>query len=300
MTSIQRSPRPERRRHELPPDSPPSTPDATGLSGTDAIETQSTAEANISLGTRMWDLTRNAALLVGLWFAYALVRTLTSDEFSTAIENAQQVIDFQNAIGLPSEVHMQRFLLDHPGLIKAANTFYMWVHFPLTGVFVIWVMLRHRHVFPVIRDALILLTAAAMVLHVAFPLAPPRFIPGFFDTGALFGPSPYSLSASQAANTIAAMPSLHVGWAFVIAISVVTLTRSRWRYLAFLHPLVTSAVVVATANHYWVDAIVAILLVIGAWEFSARLAHHQLLKPRHESELEPSDADGDLQLTSSP
>jgi hypothetical protein len=60
------------------------------------------------------------------------------------------------------------------------------------------------------------------------------------------------------------MPSLHVGWALLIAIVVVQTAKSRWRWVAVLHPLLTVMVVVATANHYWVDAIAAALLLMVA------------------------------------
>ena len=59
------------------------------------------------------------------------------------------------------------------------------------------------------------------------------------------------------ANQFAAMPSLHFGWALMVAIGLIAATRSRWRWLWLLHPLVTLLVIVGTANHYWLDAIVA-------------------------------------------
>ena len=61
------------------------------------------------------------------------------------------------------------------------------------------------------------------------------------------------------------MPSLHVGWALVVAIGVLSICQSRWKWLILAHPILTGLVVVATANHYWTDAIVAILLVGIVW-----------------------------------
>ena len=57
------------------------------------------------------------------------------------------------------------------------------------------------------------------------------------------------------------MPSVHVGWALIIAIAVITVSRSRWRWLAAGYPALTLLVVVVTANHFWLDGIVAGLLV---------------------------------------
>jgi PAP2 superfamily len=58
---------------------------------------------------------------------------------------------------------------------------------------------------------------------------------------------------------------------------VITASRSRWRWLAVLYPMLTTLVVVVTANHYWLDGVVAGLLVAGALGLqkagrSARLA----------------------------
>lgn len=235
------------------------------------------------LGSRPWrvlvDLLVNVALLAVLWIAYSSVRRLTADEKPLAVLNAWKIVDFQNAIGLPNEARLQTFVIGHETVIRALNSFYMWGHFSITGAFLAWVFFARRHQFPVVREAMIFLTAAGLLIHTVFPLAPPRLLPSFVDTGALFGPSPYSLDASAAANQIAAMPSLHVGWSLVVAISMITLTKGRYRFLFLIHPLLTTSAVILTANHYWTDAIVAVLLVAGAWEFSARLAHHELLQP---------------------
>ena len=60
------------------------------------------------------------------------------------------------------------------------------------------------------------------------------------------------------ADQLSAMPSVHVGWALIVGLGVVHISRSRWRWLALLHPLVTVLVVVVTANHYWMDGILEV------------------------------------------
>ncbi len=238
-----------------------------------AIKDATVASSRPSTALRAVDFARNVAILGALYFLYAFVRQLTADDVTTAFANARNLVAFQNAVGLPSETILQSPLLRHPQIVTAANTFYMWVHFPGTAAFLIWAWYRHPNRFGVIRASLISLTTAGLLLHLLFPLAPPRKLPsvGYIDTGATFGPSPYDLAASSAANQIAAMPSLHVGWALLVAISVIALSRSRFRFLILAHPILTTLVVVVTANHYWTDAIIAALLVAGSWLFMARL-----------------------------
>lgn len=214
--------------------------------------------------SRLLDLAVNAVLLGLLWLAYVTVRRVTADDWGQAFFNSGRVLQLQQALGLPSERAFQSLLLGHRLIIRAANSYYMWAHFPVTVAFLTWSFFAHRHRFGAIRNTFIAVTGAGLVLHLLYPLAPPRKLPGFIDTGVVFGPSPYDLGASEAANQIAAMPSLHVAWAVIVAIGTVTLSRGRWRYLAIAHAVITALVVVLTANHYWIDVIVALLLVAGA------------------------------------
>jgi membrane-associated phospholipid phosphatase len=84
---------------------------------------------------------------------------------------------------------------------------------------------------------------------------------GMLDTGMLFGESVYSPPGTGIANQYAAMPSLHVAWAALVAIALIVTLRSRWRWLALVHPILTMLVVVATANHYWIDGLVGLVLL---------------------------------------
>jgi hypothetical protein len=93
---------------------------------------------------------------------------------------------------------------------------------------------------------------------------------GFVDTGALFGPNVYGPpEGGSIANQFAAMPSLHIGWAVLVALGFIVAMRSRWRWLWILHPVMTILVVVGTANHWWLDGAVAVLLLAGALAVSA-------------------------------
>ena len=58
------------------------------------------------------------------------------------------------------------------------------------------------------------------------------------------------------------MPSVHVGWSLLVAWAVITISPSRHRWWILAHPVLTVFVVVATANHFWLDGIVAALLLV--------------------------------------
>ena len=90
------------------------------------------------------------------------------------------------------------------------------------------------------------------------PVAPPRFLGyGVVDIGRLFNQTVYQSVAKGSADQLAAMPSVHEGWAILVAVVVFVSTKSRWRWVVLLHPIFMMYVVVCTGNHYWVDCIVA-------------------------------------------
>jgi hypothetical protein len=203
-------------------------------------------------------------LLVTLFVAYRLGRLAITGHDDLAIANAWRVWDVERLLMLPDEETLQDWALQWPDLLKAANWYYVIVHFPVTLAFLAWGWLRRPPAeYRWARRLIITLTAFAMLVHVVMPLAPPRMLSslGFLDTMATFGPSAYDGGAATVANQFAAMPSLHVGWALLIALVVVRTARHRLRWLVIAHPVLTTLVVVVTANHYWVDAVVVALLL---------------------------------------
>ncbi|MFJ1597219.1 phosphatase PAP2 family protein [Streptomyces sp. NPDC088261] len=216
-------------------------------------------------------LVRELLLVVGLFLVYKLGRQLADGRTGEAFGNAHDVWNFERAVRLPSESAVQGALLHSDTLVHVVNTYYATVHFPATVLFLAWLYWRRPVHYVWSRRVLTALTGAALVLHLLVPLAPPRMLAstGLVDTGRVFGPSVYGASpaSDQLSNQFAAMPSLHVGWALMVAVGLIAATRSRWRWLWLLHPLMTLFVVVSTANHYWLDAIVAVALLGVALAF---------------------------------
>jgi outer membrane biosynthesis protein TonB len=148
-----------------------------------------------------------------------------------------------------------------------------------------------------IRRSLVILTSAALLGHLAFPLAPPRMLPqlGFVDTGILYDMSVYGAhGANSLANQYAAMPSLHVAWAALVAVGLIVSTNVWWRWFWLIHPVITLAVVVVTANHYWLDGIIGIILLAIALAVTVRSRPSLLTAERAktaETDAEKPDAD---------
>ena len=215
--------------------------------------------------TRRPPLLRELALVTALFLVYKLGRLLADGHEARAFANAGGVWDAERALRLPDEASVQGLLLHSETLVHLANTYYAAVHFPATLAFLAWLYWRRPEHYRWSRRVLAALTGAALALHLLIPLAPPRMLAttGLLDTAQAYGPSVYGASpaADSLANQFAAMPSLHFGWALMVAIGLMSATRSRRRALWLPHPLLTLLVIVGTANHYWLDALVAGVLL---------------------------------------
>jgi hypothetical protein len=218
-----------------------------------------------------WRSRYGAQLLVeigicgGLLAIYRAIRTVNRTDLQAAFANARDIVRLEQWLGLPFEDDLQRFLLDHPTLIKLLNHYYIWFHFPAAIALLLWLYFRHADRYVAIRNLMAFATFAALLIHLLFPLAPPRMMSGFVDTMREFGPNIYPKNALDgAANQIAAMPSLHFGWAMIEAMAVISVLKSRWRWLILIHPALMTLSIIATANHWWIDAAAAAILILGA------------------------------------
>ncbi len=62
------------------------------------------------------------------------------------------------------------------------NHYYILFHFPTAIALLLWLYLRHPDRYLPFRNLMAVVTFAALVIHLVFPLAPPRMMTGFVDT----------------------------------------------------------------------------------------------------------------------
>ena len=203
-------------------------------------------------------------LVVGLWLFYLLGRHLFEGSGHVARTHADDVWSLERTLRLPSEASLQGWFLHSDAAVRVVNGIYRYVHFPAMVGTLTLLYVRRRDVYRWFRNVLVLTTGLALVGHIAYPLAPPRLEPGFgiVDTGRKFGQSTYAGKPGTGfTNQLAAMPSMHVAWAALIAFTVVLCLRTPWRWLAPLYAGLILVVVVVTGNHYWLDGLVGLLLL---------------------------------------
>jgi len=189
--------------------------------------------------------------------AYALVRLAIHSGRHSAFGHAAQLWQAERHVHLTVEPFLNHLTAAHPVLAGAAGYYYGLPHFLVTPLVLAWLYLRRPAAFGRLRSALVLATAAANIVFWAWPAAPPRLsVRGMTDilvTSDILGAA-HPHGATSLVNLYAAMPSLHVAWAAWCAVAIVIATRSRWRHLVWFYPATTTLVVLASANHFLLDA----------------------------------------------
>ncbi len=198
------------------------------------------------------------AVLFGLW---QRAGELSQHSTTAAFDRGRWINDAERLLRLPNERRLEVALVVHPQLGQWANLYYAAVHLTSAGAMLFWLFWRHREKYPRVRTLLAIFTGTALLVQ-TLAVAPPRLMPelGFFDIAQRYGQSVYA-NAGFSAQELLAMPSVHIGWAVVVAGAVLCAGVGRWRYLVMLHPLITLYVVTATGNHWWLDSVASVVLL---------------------------------------
>ena len=215
--------------------------------------------------------------ILAFYGVYMGIRFITPNRIGEAFEHASEVTSVESTLGVYHELAVNHFAARHHGLAVFATYYYVTLHYVVTTLVLVWLWRSRHRAYAPLRSALVFASAIALVLYAAWPLAPPRFaMTGAVDT--VDDVLSQGHGVSSLVNQIAAMPSMHVGWALWCAVVVVTTVRTRWRHLAWLYPIVTTAVVVLTANHYLLDAVGGVV-VVGVPLYLCGVRLHRLVLP---------------------
>jgi hypothetical protein len=217
-------------------------------------------------------LVKEIALLLGLFTLWRVVGSVSVLSESSAFDRGRWLWRAERALHLPNELSLQDQVLPHPALVQALNVFYLAAHVGGMAALLIWLYARHRGSYRRWRNVVVAFTGISLLIQFV-SVAPPRLVSelGFVDTAQKYGQSAYDHLGSGLVDQLSSMPSVHVGWALIACVAVVAVSRSRWRWLALAHPLLTGYAVVVTANHFWLDGVAAAALVIVTVPLTARL-----------------------------
>lgn len=222
---------------------------------------------------------REVALLTALWFTYAFSRVIASDDLGPARARAADLLHLEQLLHLDVESWLNHTLTPLSQVAVPMSFWYASLHYLVTPAVLVFLFVRHRAEYPRARNAIVIGSAIGLACYVLFPTAPPRLMPGgaYLDTlvstsdvGWWSGQTSLPSGLGQMANELAAMPSLHVGWTIWVAWAVWRHTNVAGRAAAVLYAVGTTLVVVATGNHWVLDAVagavvIAVGIVVSGW-----------------------------------
>jgi hypothetical protein len=208
-------------------------------------------------------------LMATLFLLYVATRGIAAGRESVAFAHARTVMHLEQRTGLFREMGIQTWVLTEPFVTRFLNVVYAYTHMASLIIFLVWVYCFHPERYHRYRNTFLVLLVAGLTIYIVYPLAPPRLFPytGFVDTLKLYSGINYDQpSVAMLYNPFAAMPSLHVGFALYVGIGLIRIGKQLLYWVVgILYPLLMATAVVATANHYILDALAGSILTVLAY-----------------------------------
>jgi PAP2 superfamily len=236
--------------------------------------------AHLARGASWW---REILLIGVLYGAYELSRGLGDINVRSAVDNGREILHLERMWHLAPEHVLNEALAHATVLAVVASYFYSVMHYIVTPTVLVWMYRKHRDHYAPARTALAISTALGLIGYLLLPTAPPRMLAGSGLRDTLADTSSYGWWGGEGSvprglgaltNQFAAMPSLHVGWAIWCGVLVAVYAQRRWvKLLGIAYPLTTTFVVMATGNHYLLDAIAGGITMAAGALLAAALPH---------------------------
>lgn len=195
---------------------------------------------------------------------YYLVRGIAPGDVDAAESRAESIVDIEKALGVFWEDDLQEWVLPAQWFTDLLNQVYLYWHLPVIGVVALWLYVRSRGHYLLLRNAFLISGCLALVVYLGFPVAPPRLLPesGFVDTITEQYDTQRPGTPGIFVNHYAAVPSLHFGWNVLAGLMPLAVARNAWTYaFAAAMPVITLASIVMTANHFFIDAAAGLVAV---------------------------------------
>ncbi|MDQ7905769.1 phosphatase PAP2 family protein [Phytohabitans sp. ZYX-F-186] len=210
---------------------------------------------------------REIAIGLAVFAVYAIAAGLDwPGRRATAMAHSRRIFDLERALHIDVEPALNRWLVPHDTLRVIANYEYATTYVISAFALLFWLYLRRPAVYRWARNSFILVNLLSIACFAVYPVAPPRLVGdlGFVDTvrlGHTWGSWGSPMVAH--ANELAAMPSLHFAWAVWVSAMLAAYAGGRLvQGVSAVHVAVTALVIMATANHYLLDAVAGTLVVV--------------------------------------
>jgi PAP2 superfamily len=229
----------------------------------------------------------DAVLQAALWaladLLYEGVRGIVAGRSSVAFANTHWIISLEQSTGTFWEPRIQSWILGHRQLIDVINWIYLNAQFSVNLLFLAGLYVWRNEIFYFVRNMYFVAMGLALIVHLGFPVAPPRLFPqyGFVDTVQRYAHINQDVGAiSVFVNPYAAVPSMHMCFSLLVGGTTIRLTKRPWlRVIGGLYPLLVLFAIVSTGNHFIFDAAAgAVLAAVAAF-----VAHRVMARVRPDS-----------------
>jgi hypothetical protein len=212
-------------------------------------------------------------LVTATYAVYTASRLLADGSLARGRARAVTLLHLERVAHLDVEAPVNHGVSAHAWIAAPMSLWYASLHYLVTPAVLIWIYLRRPDAYSRARNVLAVTTGLGLLGFLLAPTAPPRLMgTGYVDTLARYSDFGWwSTHASAPAglgrftNELAAMPSLHVGWAVWVVWALFPLVSWPWRFTAIAYATGTSVVVVATGNHWVLDVVVGAVALLVAW-----------------------------------
>jgi membrane-associated phospholipid phosphatase len=210
-------------------------------------------------------------LFVAAYLIYTLARWLFVGDLADARTHARWIYETEQTAHVAVEGSVQR-AFDSPVASWLLSNLYLAAQLAVVPATLIWLYRRSRVLYRELRNTVVATWLIAVPVFALFPVAPPRLAElGLADTVSQQAAVELTGRSTIFYNPLAAVPSLHVGFAVAVGIALALGLRRRWaKALALLWGPLVALAVVATGNHYIFD-IAAGLLVTALGFVAGRL-----------------------------
>jgi hypothetical protein len=215
-----------------------------------------------------WFATRHSLQVEALgvlafYVAYELGRAFVAGDRAIAVKHAHAISSTERSLHMFAEPRVQDAVRHVPGLMPVLALAYLSLHLLVTTGLLLWLHQRRREYFARVRTLLVASSFTALVVFLAFPTAPPRTAAIGLDDTVSGGHVDLNRGLVSALyNPYAAVPSLHVGYAAVVGVTLAAIARTKWvRALGAFYPAFVTLTVVATGNHFLFDAAAGAVVV---------------------------------------
>jgi PAP2 superfamily len=239
-------------------------------------------------------LRTEAAAVLALYGLYELARGGVVGNSAEADRHAHRLVALERSLHLFVEANVQHAAHALPGLTSLLGISYLTLHLGVTAALLLWLHRRRPAAFPRVRTTLLLASGLSLIGFLIYPTAPPRL--AGIDIADTVSNGHVDLNhglVSALYNPYAAVPSMHVGYALIVAATLLRHGRHLVvRTLGALYPPFVLLVIVATGNHFFFDAaagaLVAVVAAAAAAPLTRRAASNRICELATRPEPQPT------------